>query len=240
MKPVTYGVLLTVAGAFALLTFAFLRWRQRQGDEHWPTVRELRKDIRAGAETGSQARLQGPLDQSKRLSESLASYSEKTYGSLGNTAEEILSHESDDNKQHVLPALSYRIAQKVGERGWERLTGTERHLLAVQSLEAEVFNGGFDQYFFNSTGDDAEVALAGLKEMQATEAAVLLERAMAVFPGGKPPTSRTARWKVMDEIESLSKPVWNKCDNEFYHRKEDLGQLSLAYAKKNRAQIILP
>lgn len=37
-----------------------------------------------------------------------------------------------------------------------------------------------------------------------------------------------------------SKPVWEKCDSEFYKSKESISDLSLAYAKKKRADIILP
>ena len=68
----------------------------------------------------------------------------------------------------------------------------------------------------------------------------LLERAMAVFPDGKPPTDRQRRQEAMDRMESRSKPVWNKCDSEFYDQKEDIGELCLQYAKKKRAEIILP
>ena len=239
MKP-KYVVLVIIVAVLASLTLRILIWKQRRQDHRLPSVRELRKDIRADAEGGSEADLQKALEVGKGISQKLASYSEKTYGPLGKTTVEILAHESDDKKQHVLSALIWRIGQKIEERGWDHLTDTERRLVAVQALEAEVYDGGFDQYFFNSTGDDAEVALAGLKEMGSSASAPLLERAMAVFPGGKPPTDRQKRWKVMDEIRSSSKPVWNKCDDEFYDSKENLSELSLSYAKKNRAQIILP
>lgn len=126
------------------------------------------------------------------------------------------------------------------KKGWEHLTDTERHLLAVQELQGEVNNGGFDQYFFNSSGNDAEVALAGLKAMGANASASLLERAMAVFPGGKPPADRQKRWAAMETIKTQSEPVWKKCDDEFYQPKDDLDELSLACAKKNKTQIILP
>ncbi len=163
-------------------------------------------------------------------------YFEKQYGALGKTTEEILSHENSTNALTVLGALHWRIGQKAEAR----LSETERRLLAAYLVEAEVNNGGFDQYFFNSAGDDAEAALAGLKEMGAGGAAALLERAMAVFPGGKPPADRFKRQGVMEQIASQSKPVWNNCDDEFYELKESISELSLAYAKKKRAEIALP
>ena len=76
--------------------------------------------------------------------------------------------------------------------------------------------------------------------MGAVGATALLERAMAPFPGGKPPADRSKRQEVMDQIAPQSKPVWKKCDDEFYQLKENLSDLSLAYAKKNRVEIVLP
>jgi hypothetical protein len=167
-------------------------------------------------------------------------YFEKQYAALGKTTEEILGHENATNSFTVLGALHWRIGQKAEARGERSLTDTERRLLAAYWVEAEVNNGGFDQYFFNSAGDNAEAALAGLKEMGAAGAATLLEQAMAVFPGGKPPADRFKRQEVMQQIEAQSKPVWEKCDTEFYKPKESISDLSLAYAKKKRAEIILP
>ncbi len=239
IRPMMYIVLLTLAVVVACLIPAFLNWKRRQHDERLPSVLELRKDIRAAAGDPSQVP-EKALALGDDLTAKLALREEKKYGPLGKTTDEILSHERDDKKDDVYFALLWRIGQKIDRNGWDHLTDTERRLVAVQALEGEVLNGGFDQYFFNSTGNDAEVALAGLKDIGAKIAASLLERAMAVFPGGRPPADRQQRWKAMDQIKSSSKPVWEKCDDEFYKFQEDLSQMSLAYARTNRAQIILP
>jgi len=168
-----------------------------------------------------------------------AALMEQHYGAFGKTTDEILSHENATNRALVLGALVWRINQKSEARGEGSLTDTERKLSAVSLLEAEVANGGFDQYFTNSAGNDAEVALAGLNAMGATGKAAIMERAMAVFPGGKPPAERSKRQKVMQQIEEKSESVWEKCDNEYYKLK-DIFDVALAYAKKKKAEIILP
>ena len=165
---------------------------------------------------------------------------EKRYGAFGKTTDEIFSHDGGTNSFDVLGALHYRIGQKADTRGEGSLTDAERRILAAYWVEAEVNNGGFDQYFFNSAGDNADAAWEGLKEMGATGAAALLERAMAIFPGGKPPTDRFKRQEVMQQIAGKSKPVWEQCDSEFYKLKESISDLSFAYAKKKRAEIVLP
>lgn len=186
------------------------------------------------------ASLQTAADFGRDVSQKLNAYAEKTYGPLGTTAGEILAHESDATNSPVLAALLWRIEQKCERLGWTNLTDTERRLVAVSTLEGEVLNGGFDQYFFNPSGGDAEVALAGLKEVGATNAAELLERAMGQFAGGKPPTGYSQRHQAMDQIQTQAKPVWDKCDSDYYARKEDAMALSLAYAKRKRSDILLP
>ncbi|MFN0069785.1 MAG: DMP19 family protein [Limisphaerales bacterium] len=165
---------------------------------------------------------------------------EKQYGAFGKTAEAILSHDNGTNGFLLLGALHYRIEQKAKARGEDSLTDTERRLLAAFWVEAEVNNGGFDQYFFNSAGNNAETALAGLKEMDAVGAAALLERAMTVFPSGKPPADRFKRQEVMQQIAEMSEPLWDQCDKEFYNLKENVSQLAFAYAKKKKVEIVLP
>jgi len=191
-------------------------------------------------EPAQRAAFQAVLDREQLAAQRMAAFSEREYGPLGITTDEILSHESDDKKGSVLGALLYRLGQKAESRGESSLSEVERRLCAVHGLDGEVNNGGFHQYLWNSTGDEAEVALAGLKDMGATAAAAALERAMAEFPGGKPPADRERRQEAMDEIESRSNPVWDSCDDEFYNCEEDIGALCLAYASKNRAEIILP
>jgi|GEM_PF-1410906 len=186
------------------------------------------------------ALIQAMVEQARVAAQRMAVHAQQEYGPLGSTTDEILSHENDDMRRNVLGALFYRIGQKAESRGESSLTETERRLCAAHGLDGEVNNGGFDQYFFNSTGDSAEVALAGLKDMGAVAVAALLERAMAVFPDSKPPADRERRHELMQEMESRSKPVWDQCDSEFYDCKEDIDALCLAYAKKKRAEIVLP
>jgi hypothetical protein len=178
------------------------------------------------------------IERAQRDFEKGAAYLAREYGPLGRTTDEILSH--DDKEINVLGALCHRIGEKEAMRGESSLTEAEKRLCAVYELEGQVGNGGFDQYFFNSSGGNAEMALVGLKDMGAADAAAILERAMAVFPGGKPPTDRKSRWKAMDRIASRSAPAWQTCDSEFYQKGQDTYELCLAYARTKRTEIVLP
>ena len=174
------------------------------------------------------------------LSQQLAAGASNKYSPLGMTTDEILSHENDGRKDKVLGALLWRLGQKSEKRGWDNLSDTERRLIAVDAMNEEVLDGGFKQYFSTRLGSDVEITLAGLKEMGATGTAEIVERAMAQFPGNRPPLDDDQRSAVMDKIQANAGPVWEKCDHDYYEFKEDLDALELAYAKKKKAEIALP
>jgi hypothetical protein len=97
------------------------------------------------------------------------------------------------------------------------LTPGQRALLSIYWTDAEVSNGGFDQYFFNSTGDLAYEAIAGFKRIGAARTAQLLERVLASFPGGPPSRDRDARAEILDEIdEDKRDELFEVLDQEFY------------------------
>jgi hypothetical protein len=184
----------------------------------------------------SQSTTSPPLD----LSEQMSLRASNKFSSLGTTTAEILSHENGTNQDRVIGALLWRLGQKSEQRGWDNLSDTERRLIAVDAMNEEVLDGGFHQYFSTDLGNDAQIALAGLKEMGSTNFAKIVERAMAQFPNGKPPTDSDQRDTVMAQIENTAKPAWQKCDSDYYDSKEDLEALELAYAKMKKAEIVLP
>jgi hypothetical protein len=169
-------------------------------------------------------------------------WEEKTYGPLGKTTDKILSHVGSAQLSTVLGALRYRIWQKVELRGESCLTSTERRLLVLNAFVAAVFNGGFEQYFYRSTGDSyPSQALEGLRAIEATVSAELLARAMSVFPGGIPPADANSREILIDQIKEEAEPIWSHCDDELYEawEHESISDLTLSFILKHREEIVL-
>lgn len=83
---------------------------------------------------------------------------------------------------------------------------------AAQWCESEVCNGGFHQFFHNSTGILAPEALAGFRQLGANGLATPLFDAMALFPGG-PPDDCGARQEALDLIPYES---FRPLDDAFY------------------------
>jgi hypothetical protein len=161
---------------------------------------------------------------------------EREYGPLGKSTAEILGREQTHEAVTIVGALLYRLRAKPAERQ----TLVERKLLAVYGLKEEVDNGGFNQYFSGALGDGSALALQGFRDMGAAQFVRLMQKALAVFPAGKPPADQAKRLKLIEQGKRRVQGVWGACDDEFYGREEGLADIALAYVKKNRAQIQLP
>ena len=71
------------------------------------------------------------------------------------------------------------LEERWQDRGFDRLLPEEQDFVVLWWLEAEVLNGGFHQYFFNSAGDGALRAVAALDTLGAPSTAGILREALS-------------------------------------------------------------
>ena len=64
----------------------------------------------------------------------------------------------------------------------DNLTESQKQFYLNQNLEREVNNGGFNQYFWNSSGDFAHETIASLNLIGASHTAKILQQAIDQFP----------------------------------------------------------
>ena len=83
----------------------------------------------------------------------------------------------------------------------ETLTDAEKAFYFVVQLEGEVNNGGFSQFFYNSSGDFANETPAALRKIGADKTADICDRALAAF-GGAVPRNRDERETMLDETST--------------------------------------
>lgn len=120
---------------------------------------------------------------------------------------------------------------------FEELSQPERVFLCVWELEAEVNNGGFDQYFSNSSGDYArhvEEALVaiGAKRMQKIVRQAIETVGEEVLAEDQ--EQRQERLLALDE-DKLDR--LEKIDQLYFAYPENVTKLLFAYVQKNKAQI---
>ncbi len=98
----------------------------------------------------------------------------------------------------------------------------------IESLENEVNNGGFDQFFYNSAGDDTSEIIQALKTVRAVKMASIVTRAAAKFPVRMPPKDRARRQDVLLRV-SPDGDAFAALDDAFYQYPDDLADLLRKY-----------
>ena len=116
---------------------------------------------------------------------------------------------------------------------FENLNEAEKTFLYVEILEAEINNGGFDQFFFNSSGDYANETLEALKRIGATKTAKLVEEAYSYFPEDPIPKNNEKRREILENIDEQTSEKWTQLEDKFYLYEENIGSLVLDYVRKN-------
>lgn len=109
----------------------------------------------------------------------------------------------------------------------------ERTIIATQELENEVNNGGFAQFFDNSSGQFAGEIVQAFMAIGAVKTADICRKAVAAFPQ-ELPVDWEARRTLLDEIEDDEvDEILSACDDAFYAYEEDLEALNAAYIRKH-------
>lgn len=94
----------------------------------------------------------------------------------------------------------------------------------IHRLEAEVNNGGFHQFFFNSSGEYVQETLRALAAIRAIATRALLERAVAIgFPDGYPADAQQHNECLasFDDVGNAMHPL----DLAFFEYREPIAQL---------------
>ena len=139
------------------------------------------------------------------------------------------------DRENFLIAVNDGLAQK-----WERDGGLqgmrlpERTVFLTMTLEEEVNNGGFSQFFFNSSGDFSGEVADAFVQIGAVKTAEICRRACSAF-GRALPKDTEARRALLeliacDEIDE----ILEACDDAFYEYGEDLAALNYAYIMGHR------
>ena len=116
--------------------------------------------------------------------------------------------------------------------GLNSLSELELQYWAVGCLSGEIYNGGFDQYFYNSSGNTYSSAMRGLETMGALESRILLLRAkQAVFGFKNVPEDIGVRRTMLADVQSESlQQRLDELDKQFWADPDKLAELSEAFA----------
>jgi hypothetical protein len=132
-------------------------------------------------------------------------------------------------KNHILINLSSSDKTSVGKEDFASQSLPQKVFSTIWVVESEVNNGGFSQYFLNSSAETAPFVVEALRIIEAPDTAAICERAIAAaFPRGLPESEDAIRLvaselpdEVLEKLEALTK--------EFFSYPHDLTELLFAY-----------
>ena len=137
------------------------------------------------------------------------------------------------NKNDALIHLSERLSETLRGTPYRRRSEPHRVFTAVFELEAEVNNGGFEQFFSNSAGEMWDAIAPALRTIGAPKMAALSAAAVALFPGGPPPAGLSARRKAVSRASDEVLGEWGRLDQEFLAYPENLTELLFDYVQRH-------
>jgi len=122
----------------------------------------------------------------------------------------------------------------------KKLSAGQQMFWATWILEAEVNNGGFNQYYYNSDGEFAEMALNGLKIIKANKFVDLVSRANSVYEKDKERLSAYDDGSMESFSKSYKDNPLNKFDDEFYdlEKKQNISKLRIKYIREHKSEFV--
>lgn len=132
-------------------------------------------------------------------------------------------------KNEILIGLSESEQTKFGKEDFALQSFPQKVFSSIWTVESEVNNGGFSQYFLNSSAETAPFVAEALDTIGAPKTAVICSRAVErALPNGLPATPNeisSAAAEFSDEILAELDAI----DREFLAYPHDLTDLLFAY-----------
>jgi hypothetical protein len=136
-------------------------------------------------------------------------------------------------KNDILINLSTSEKTSFGKQDFISQSAPQKVFSAIWAVESEVNNGGFSQYFFNSSAESASFVAEALETIGAPKTADICKRAItAAFPDGLPESEdaiRSAAADFPDNVLATLEPL----DQEFFSYPHDLTDLLFSYVSEH-------
>ena len=141
-----------------------------------------------------------------------------------------------NNDAEKITRIGEIIGKKIPKKDdFQNLNNFEKTFIYVDVLEHNVTNGGFIQFFFNSSGQFAHEVFHAYMEIKAEKTIDILTEAIHLFPEVPVPKNLRIRQEILMKKDS-NIDLWDALDTEFYKCEDDIIQLTLNYVRKNLSQ----
>jgi hypothetical protein len=148
----------------------------------------------------------------------------------GQTADELLSLEGRYRIDSLVVAFDQALDQKAAREGDDALSPEERIVPAIEALESEVNNGGYAQFFINSSREYAPMIVEALTRIGCPRTAEITQNAIDALH--LPTLSVEAIEAAIAKDESGDE--LNACDALYFKAEEDIAGKLFAFIKANK------
>jgi len=158
----------------------------------------------------------------------------------GQSTAELLGFRGRYRTDSLVLALEEALGQKASRVGTALLTTEERIVLAVEGLEREVNNGGYEQFFLNESAEFAGEIATALETIGCPSYAATAQRALAALGiSGQP--SPAAIEAAMEAGGASLEERLRECDDAFFAVDgEDIAESLLEFVRTHAENITVP
>lgn len=157
----------------------------------------------------------------------------ESYG--GQTIQQLIAMKDS----HRIDSLVLAVEQALGSKPETELSEPERVVLAVEAMEREVNNGGYEQFFGNSSREFTGFLVRALQLIGCPKVAAISADAIAVLGLPEQFDADTVE-RVASELSDESRERLGKCDSRYYANDESIEQRLFAYIEERQHEIQIP
>ncbi len=156
----------------------------------------------------------------------------------GQTTDELINLEREYRTDSIVLAFEQALDQKAYKVGTANLSNEEIVVLAIESLEREVNNGGYDQYFTNSSKEYVTIIIDSLNKIGSEEGVKITREAIDTL-NIKGEITEDKIDEIMNEENDERIDRLGECDAKYYQEVGDLSEKLFAFICANREKIVL-
>lgn len=121
------------------------------------------------------------------------------------------------------------VQKKIDASGWDALNVHEQEIAALWLLEADVYNGGFVQFFCN-WGEEAYIyALRALKAIGAVHALEIIQAGYTCIEHFSQDDRLEELWDIPKYLTEQEEERLDALDNQFWEDKDHIAKIAYDY-----------
>ena len=148
----------------------------------------------------------------------------------GQSTDQLLALEGKYRTDSLVLAFEGALLGRSGE-----LTDEESYVVAVEALEREVNNGGYSQFFLNSSGEYADVIEAALRAIGCPKTADITREAIDAIGGADLGASELSD-RAANADDDLRAQL-EECDAHYFSNDEPIADRLFEWIRANRTSI---